>query len=47
MMEKILVYCRSGSRSRVAAKSLIGMGYTNVHDFGGIMSWTYGTVTRQ
>lgn len=42
--EKILVYCRSGNRSESAAKVLIDMGYTNVHDFGGIMDWSYGTV---
>lgn len=41
---KILVYCRSGNRSRSAAKELIDMGYTQVYDFGGIMSWTYGIV---
>ena len=37
----ILVYCRSGNRSRTAAYELISMGYTNVYDFGGIMSWPY------
>ncbi len=42
--EKILVYCRSGSRSKSAAKKLIDMGYTDVHDLGGIMNWTYETV---
>lgn len=42
--EKILVYCRSGSRSKAATKKLIDMGYTNVHDMGGIMDWTYETV---
>lgn len=42
--EKILVYCRSGNRSKSAAKVLVDMGYTNVHDFGGIMNWSYGTV---
>lgn len=42
--EKILVYCRSGNRSKSAAKALIEMGYTNVYDFGGINSWPYGTV---
>lgn len=42
--EKILVYCRSGSRSKAAAKKLIDMGYTDVHDLGGIMNWTYETV---
>ena len=39
---EILVYCRSGIRSRSAAQKLIQLGYTNVYDFGGIMSWTYG-----
>ena len=42
--EKILVYCRSGSRSKAAAKVLVDMGYTNIHDFGGIINWSYGTV---
>ena len=42
--EKILVYCRSGNRSKSAAKILIDMGYTNVHDFGGIMAWPYETI---
>ena len=36
----ILVYCRSGSRSRQAAQKLADMGYTNVYEFGGIMNWT-------
>lgn len=35
----ILVYCRSGRRSELAAKDLIQMGYTNVYDFGGIIDW--------
>ena len=35
----ILVYCRSGRRSREAALKLIGKGYTNVIDFGGIQDW--------
>ena len=35
----ILVYCRSGSRSREAALKLIEKGYTNVIDFGGIKDW--------
>ena len=39
----ILVYCRSGVRSKAAANTLISMGYTNVYDFGGIISWPYGT----
>ena len=37
----ILVYCRSGSRSKQASKKLINMGYTNVFDFGGIKDWPY------
>lgn len=42
---EILVYCRSGNRSQVAANLLVGLGYTRVYDFGGINSWTYGLVT--
>lgn len=41
---KILVYCRSGRRSAIAAKKLIEMGYTNVLDFGGIIDWKYEIV---
>ncbi|MDU6011763.1 MAG: rhodanese-like domain-containing protein [Slackia sp.] len=37
----ILVYCRSGNRSRQAAETLASLGYTNVVDFGGISSWPY------
>jgi phage shock protein E len=37
----ILVYCRSGNRSKTAANTLIGMGYTQVYDFGGIIDWPY------
>lgn len=40
----ILVYCRSGNRSAKASKLLIELGYTNVKDFGGINSWSYGIV---
>lgn len=36
----ILVYCRSGNRSAQAARKLADLGYKNVYDFGGIMSWT-------
>ena len=36
----ILVYCRSGNRSAQASKKLAELGYTNVYDFGGIMTWT-------
>ncbi|MGN1328772.1 MAG: rhodanese-like domain-containing protein [Eubacterium sp.] len=37
----ILVYCRSGRRSKIAAQSLADMGYTNVKEFGGIIDWQY------
>ncbi len=40
----ILVYCRSGRRSALAAQTLIQMGYPNVYDFGGIIDWPYATV---
>jgi rhodanese-related sulfurtransferase len=40
----ILVYCRSGNRSKTAAKLLLELGYTNVYDFGGINDWPYETV---
>ena len=41
----IFVYCRSGGRSAAAAKELVGLGYTNVYDFGGIMNWPYETTS--
>ena len=37
----ILVYCRSGRRSVIAGNDLVAMGYTNVYEFGGILSWPY------
>ena len=37
----ILVYCRSGRRSKIAAESLAKIGYTNVKEFGGIIDWPY------
>jgi len=42
--QRILVYCRSGSRSKTASKTLIDMGYTNVLDMGGINDWNYDIV---
>ncbi len=39
----ILVYCRSGRRSRLAAEILAGLGYRNVRDLGGIIDWPYET----
>ena len=38
---QILVYCRSGRRSKIAAESLANLGYTNVKEFGGIIDWQY------
>ena len=38
----VLVYCRSGSRSKKAAKALADLGYTGIYEFGGIRTWTYG-----
>ena len=40
----ILVYCRSGNRSKQAAQKLADAGYTNIVEFGGILSWTGETV---
>ena len=37
----ILVYCRSGRRSRNVAASLVELGYTNIREFGGIIDWPY------
>ena len=35
----ILVYCRSGNRSKQAAEKLAALGYTNIIEFGGINDW--------
>ena len=37
----ILVYCRSGRRSKIASKSLAKLGYTSIKEFGGIIDWPY------
>jgi len=42
----ILVYCRSGRRSKNAASTLATLGYTNVKEFGGIIDWKYDTITK-
>lgn len=39
----LLVYCRSGRRSKDASDKLVKMGYKNVYDFGGIIDWNYDT----
>lgn len=40
----ILIYCRSGRRSKIAAQALADLGYVNVKEFGGIIDWPYDTV---
>ena len=44
--QEILVYCRSGRRSKEAAQQLADIGYTNVYEFGGIIDWTGEIVTE-
>lgn len=44
--QTILVYCRSGRRSKEAAQKLADMGYTNVYEFGGIIDWNGEVVTE-
>ena len=39
---EIVVYCRSGRRSAIAADTLISLGYAKIYDLGAISSWTYG-----
>ncbi len=39
--QMILVYCRSGRRSKLAAEDLAKLGYTNIKEFGGIIDWPY------
>ena len=38
---QILVYCRSGRRSKIAAEALVQLGYTHVKEFGGIIDWPF------
>ena len=42
----ILVYCRSGRRSKNAATKLATLGYANIKEFGGIIDWKYDTITK-
>ena len=42
----ILIYCRSGNRSKQAAQKFYNMGYTNIYEFGGINTWTGEIVTE-
>ena len=39
--QMILVYCRSGRRSKLAAEILVALGYTNIREFGGIIDWPF------
>lgn len=41
--QMILVYCRSGRRSKNAAQILVSLGYTKIREFGGIIDWPYET----
>ena len=43
----ILVYCRSGRRSKIASEELVKLGYTNVKEFGGIIDWPYEVTTEE
>ena len=43
----ILVYCRSGRRSKEAAEKLVKLGYTNIVEFGGILDWTGEIVSEE
>lgn len=45
--QKILVYCRSGNRSKQASQKLADMGYTNIFEFGGINDWTGETYPHE
>ena len=43
----IMLYCRSGRRSKEASEKLVKLGYTNIVEFGGILDWKGETVTGQ
>ena len=45
--QTLLVYCRSGRRSKAAAEKLAALGYTRVLEFGGIMTWTGETISTE
>lgn len=45
--QTILIYCRSGRRSKEAAQKLADMGYTNIYEFGGIIDWTGNIVSEE
>lgn len=39
--QMLLIYCRSGNRSKQASEILVQLGYTNIKEFGGIIDWPY------
>ncbi len=43
----LLVYCRSGNRSKQASKKLVALGYSNVYEFGGIKDWPGKIVSEE
>ena len=43
--QTLLIYCRSGRRSKEASEKLAKLGYTDVREFGGIIDWTGDIVT--
>ncbi|RDB64730.1 rhodanese-like domain-containing protein [Gordonibacter sp. 28C] len=43
--DKLVVYCRTGVRSKQASDKLVAMGFTDVNDMGGIVDWPYETET--
>lgn len=45
LSDSLLVYCRSGRRSKEAAEKLTRLGYTAVYDFGGIVDWPYEVIS--
>lgn len=45
-MHEVLIYCRSGRRSKIAAQTLLDLGYTNLIEFGGILDYN-GVVERE
>lgn len=45
--QTILIYCRTGNRSKQASEKLAAMGYTNIYEFGGINTWTGEIVTEE
>ncbi len=42
---RVLIYCRSGRRSKTAGTVMAMLGYTEVYEFGGIITWEYGVIS--